>query len=291
MKASLEPILVLSATLALTACSSGDGIGEGMAGDGAGGVDVVAERTDAPVCMQGGPFVVDGSIPVPSAEISDADRVQGLRWHSYDGCERVVIDLATEDGEAAEGTGEVRGDVLRELGVVRLSLRDVEWVEATATDTTFTGRLTGAAYSVWSPHGRWVYVDVHLAGPAEARVTALDQPARVVLDLRPGGPPVPEPAPRARQVVVLEPRPGPASYPLTVSGYARTFESNVVVRLEQSGEDVHEDFTTATAWADAWGHYSFTIEEGPVGPLVLHVGDYSARDGVWEGVAIDLVMR
>jgi hypothetical protein len=91
--------------------------------------------------------------------------------------------------------------------------------------------------------------------------------------------------------VVLQPRPGTASYPLTVTGYARTFEANVVVRLERDGDDVYDDFTTATAWTDAWGHYSFTIPDGPTGPVVLHVGEYSARDGTWDGVAVELDMR
>jgi hypothetical protein len=98
------------------------------------------------------------------------------------------------------------------------------------------------------------------------------------------------PAPRGDRVVVLEPRPGAASYPLAVTGYARTFEANVVVRLEQDGQEVYDDFTTATAWADAWGYFSFTIDQGPSGPVVLHVGEHSARDGTWEGVAIELEM-
>jgi hypothetical protein len=52
-----------------------------------------------------------------------------------------------------------------------------------------------------------------------------------------------------------------------------------------------QDFTTATAWVDAWGHYSLVIPEGPTGPVVLHVGEHSARDGTWEGVAIRLQLR
>jgi hypothetical protein len=90
---------------------------------------------------------------------------------------------------------------------------------------------------------------------------------------------------------VLEPRPGAASYPLTITGYARTFEANVVARLEEDGEDVHVAFTTATAWADAWGHFSLTIHAGPTGPIRLHVGEYSAKDGTWEGAVVELRVR
>jgi hypothetical protein len=136
-----------------------------------------------------------------------------------------------------------------------------------------------------------VYVDVHLADAAEAHVSLLREPARVVVDLRPGGGALPPPPARDARVVVLEPRGGPASYPLTVTGYSRTFEANVVARLEQGGEEVFETFTTATAWVDAWGHYSLSIPRGPAGPVTLHVGEYSARDGSWEGVAVELEMR
>ncbi len=255
---------------------------------------VVVDEEDpagVPVCLLGEPFVASGEIQVRDAQPADAFRTGELRWQDYEGCERFVVDLVDEDGEPAERAGEVTAEVLRELAVVRLQLRDVELGDFDHTDATFDGPLARAAFVVSSPDGRWVWVDVHLGEPAEAFVTTLDEPARVILDLRPGGPAVPGPAPRENQVLVLEPRPGPASYPLTVTGYARTFEANVVVRLEQAGQDVFDDFTTATAWADAWGHYSFTIEEGPSGPVVLHVGEYSAKDGTWQGVAVELEMR
>lgn len=263
-----------------------DGAPDSPGSPGNGGAD-----GDRPVCLRGEPFVADGRVTLDPAAAGDADRVQALRWEPHDGCERFVIDLTREDGAAASSAGSVEADVLRGLGVVRVSLRDVEWVEPDATEATFDGDLARAAYSVWSPDGRWTYVDLHLAGEAEAFVTLLDDPARVVVDLRPGGGPVPAPPASARHVVVLRPRAGTASYPLTITGYARTFESNVVARLERGGEDVRETFTTATAWADAWGHYSLTIEDGPTGPVRLHVGDYSARDGTWEGAVVELRMR
>jgi hypothetical protein len=243
------------------------------------------------VCLRGEQFVAEGSVAARSAGPADADRVGALRWQAYEGCERFVVDLRREDGTPADRAGEVTVEVLRHLGVVRVSLPDVDAVEAEATEIALEGPLARAAYAVRSPIGRGLYVDLHLAEAAEAHVTTLDEPARVVVDLRPGGPPVPEPAPAGDHVVVLEPRPGRASYPLRVTGYARTFESNVVVRLERNGETVHEDFTTATGWVDAWGHYSLSIPRGPAGRVVLHVGEYSAKDGTWQGVAIDLHVR
>lgn len=249
------------------------------------------ESSSRPVCLEGGSFLADGPLPLDPRSDGDAARVGELRWEGHEGCERFVIDLMGEEGSPAAAAGDVRARLLRRLGVVRIDLREVESVDPQATDARFDGPLARAAYAVWSPEGRWTYVDLHLADAAEARVLLLADPARVVVDLRPGGGGLPAPAASGQRVVVLEPRPGPASYPLTVSGYARTFEANVVARLERSGERVHEDFTTATAWVDAWGHYSITIPDGPPGPVRLHVGEHSARDGTWEGVAVDLEMN
>lgn len=267
-----------------------------LEGGGAGGpASKPAEGAEpgdgAPVCLLGGPFVADGVVEVPAGTARNAYELVELRWHRYEGCERFVIDLTRADGGGAHRAGEVTAEVLRDRGVVRVRLHDVESVDPGATEASFEGPLVRAAYSVFSPEGRGVYVDVHLGEAAEASVTVVKGPARVLVDVRPGGGRVPPLAPSRARVVVLEPRPGLASYPLTVTGYARTFEANVVVRLEQNGQDVYRDFTTATAWADAWGHYSFTVREGPSGTVILHVGEHSARGGSWEGVAIPIEVR
>lgn len=246
---------------------------------------------DVAVCLQGEPFIADGAFSLAAEGPGDAHEVSELRWVAHEGCERFVIDFAAEDDTPAASVGEVRAEVLRDLGVVRVTLRQVEWVDQEATDAMFDGELARAAYSVWSDEGQWVYVDLHLAEEAEAHVAVLEEPGRVLVDLRLGGGPIPPSAVSDKRVVVLEPRPGEQTYPLAVTGYARTFEANVVARIEQRGEEVFETFTTATAWADAWGHYSLSIEEGPSGPTELHVGEYSARDGTWEGVVVELEMQ
>jgi hypothetical protein len=290
MRRILAAMFVGTAAMTLGGCPADPEVDERVT-NGAHAVEGTAHGNAAqPVCLAGDPFVAQGPVEVRDAGPGDAHRIEALRWASYAGCERFVVDLVTGDGAPAARAGAVTAEVLRDLGVVRVALRDVEYVDPDATDATFAGPLATRAFTGWSPDGRWVFVDVHLGEAAEAHVGTLDEPARVVVDLRPGGPAVPEPAPREDRVVVLEPRPGAASYPLAVTGYARTFEANVVVRLEQDGQGVYDDFTTATAWADAWGYFSFTIDQGPSGPVVLHVGEHSARDGTWEGVAIELEM-
>lgn len=254
---------------------------------------------DQPICLQGERFTASGTVPVARGAATEPDasaaprQIAGLRWERHDGCERFVMDLAgQEGGPTAGGTvGDVRAELLRDLGVLRVSLRGVQGVHTNATDARFDGPLARSAYVVKPPDGQGTYLDLHLGEPAEAHLLVLSSPGRVVVDLRPGGGPIGSAAAMTRRVVVLKPAPGPARYPLTVTGYARTFEANVVARLERSGTDVHESFTTATAWVDAWGHFSLTIADGPHGPARLHMGEYSARDGTWEGAAIDLDLQ
>jgi hypothetical protein len=257
MRRMLAGVVMGTAAMVLGGCPADTEMDERVT-NGAHAVDG-NDHGDAaqPVCLAGDPFVAQGPVEVRDAGPGDAHRIEALRWASYAGCERLVVDLVTRDGAPAERAGAVTAEVLRDLGVVRVALRDVEYVDPDATDAAFDGPLATRAFAGWSPDGRWVFVDVHLGEAAEAHVGTLDEPARVVVDLRQGGPAVPEPAPREDRVVVLEPRPGAASYPLT---------------------------------ADAWGYFSFTIDQGPSGPVVLHVGEHSARDGTWEGVAIELEM-
>ncbi|CAN5775879.1 hypothetical protein BH23GEM9_BH23GEM9_25730 [soil metagenome] len=256
--------------------------------------------TDA-VCLEGEHFVADGTASIGgtpgasgtrdsddarTAASPDSREVTGLRWQAHDGCERFVIDIS--HGAAAAN---VTAQVLRDDGVVRITLRDIERAAQEATDASFNGQLAKGAYVVRSPDGPFVFVDLHLAAPAEAHVALLQDPARVLVDLRPGGRPLPSPPVTTQRVVVLGPRHGTASYPLKITGYSRTFESNVVARLEQNGANVTEQFTTATGWVDAWGYFTITIRTGPQGPINLHVGEYSARDGTWEGARLNLDMR
>jgi hypothetical protein len=248
-------------------------------------------RSEAPpVCLQGETFVAEGPLPVPATPAGDARRISALRWSRHPGCERLVIDLAAESGAPASRPGAVSAELLRPLGVVRLTLPGVTMVDPRATEGRFDGPLAAAAYVFFSADGL-LGADLHLGAPAEAHVSVLEAPARVVIDLRPGGAPLPRPVAAGQHIVVLEPRPGPASYPLAVSGYARQFEANVVARLEQGGREVALAFTTAAGWLDSWGAFELALEEGPAGSVVLHVGDFSARDGAWEGVAVALEMR
>ncbi|MGH9167211.1 MAG: Gmad2 immunoglobulin-like domain-containing protein [Acidimicrobiia bacterium] len=240
----------------------------------------------SPCLEEDGPFVTDGVIGVLGGEEGDAQRVAALRWAPHEGCERFVIDLVTEDGAPATASGLVQAEIIRDLGVVRLRLAEAVTGTAVA-DTAFGGRLAGRAFVVRSLEAG-LFVDLHLLAPATARSFVLSSPGRVVVDLQSGGPPLPSPAPSSGRVVVLSPRGGSATYPLDVTGYARTFEANVLVRVRQGGRVEAEGVTTAADWTETWGEFTLDLEQGPEGPAELFVGEESAQDGSEEGVVISL---
>jgi hypothetical protein len=282
MKRTLVPIPVYLALMALA-----------LASLGCNGADRPPDEPDQPraVCLEGAPFVANGDLQVDSLEGEPTSTLGGIRWEAHEGCERIVFDLSGPDNGGAGSPGRIRAEILRDLGVVRIRLEDITDVERDAADRQMDGDLARAAYVVRSPEGRWLFADIHLATAAEVHVSTLADPARVVVDFRQGGEPLPANPAYHDHVVVLQPREGLATYPLTLRGYARTFEANVVARLEQDGQTVKETFTTSTGWVDAWGYYEITIDNGPRGPMVLHVGEYSAKDGSWNGASVQIEMR
>ncbi len=172
-------------------------------------------------------------------------------------CDRFIISLATDAGAPATSVGRTRVVFLRDLGVVRVFLPDV--TDTNITDGVFELPLIDRAYVVRSADGS-LYVDAHLGAAAMARTVVTESPAQIIVELDPGGPALPPVAARSDLVVVLTPREGRADYPLIVTGYSRTFEANVVVRLIKADVVAEERVTMATDYLSAWGEFTVTLE-------------------------------
>jgi len=201
-------------------------------------------------------------------------------------CERVSLALLRGDGAPQRPASPLLGAVLRSYGIVRVVIPG-ELDAVADPDSAIGSPLVRAAYVVHARDGSW-YEDVHLAQPAIVRLVALQKPARIGIDLGPGGGAIPTPAPRARNVVVLEPRAGAVTYPLVIRGYGRTFEANVIARLSVGGKVAGQTHGTAADYATTWGEFELTIAKGPPGDVDLFVGEESAEDGTPVGVTIPL---
>ena len=284
MKLSLLALVVVS-TAFFVACNGGDGedasptpsptaTETGTPTTSPTATPTAATSTPEPaVCLQAEQFSERGTLLREAGASGESLRVADLRWAAHEGCERFVIELNRNDEGAAAGTGALEVEFLRD--------------QAAATDAEFSGQLAARAFVVRAADGA-LYVDLHLREAAQAAASLLTSPARVVIDLRPGGNELPPPAAIEGLTVLLEPRSGSSSYPLRIAGYARHFEANVVVRMVRDGTTLLQRQTNSTDWTEAWGAYELTLDDGPSGAVTLEVGDYSARDGTWEGVGVEL---
>lgn len=271
--------LALAAALLVGACGGPDRSGSSSTATG----------DDAPraVAPAAGDFAERGPLPtVGDPQGGDATQIASLLVAPVEGDERLVIGFARADGLPADRVGPVRAEFLRDHGIVRLTM-PLQVVAAAITDNHFATFLTDRAFVVRPLAGDSLRVDLHLRSPALVRVRALERPALVLVELKPGGPALTRTAPVAERVVLVTPAPGPARYPLEIEGYARTFEANVVAELRGRGAPVRTR-TTAADYLAAWGEFRMRFERGPAGPVELFVGERSAADGSEQGVKIDL---
>lgn len=267
-------VAVLVAAIAAAGCASSPGS---------------EEHGQRPAAVADTAYLAHGTIATFGDTAGEARSLAAIVFANAGGGQRVVLTFADAEGLPANTVGPGRVEIRRDLGVVRVWLP--KEVDAGAmTETFWAGEIASDAFLVRSIDGG-CFVDVHLRVPAVARVWETALPAALVLDLRPGGDPVPERATRNTQVVLLTPRGGEATYPLVIGGYARTFEANVVLRLMQHGKSVRDTFTTASDYVYMWGEFRLVLPTGPAGALELQAGQGNMETAAWEGVGVPIELR
>jgi hypothetical protein len=174
-----------------------------------------------------------------------------------------------------------------QVPIIRMALATERTV---ITDQLVETPMVERLYVVNSVNGG-MFIDIHLASPAQARVTVESSPARVVLDLQPGIVDYPTSVATSDFMVVVTPVDGSTeSSPVSIEGYGRTFESNVLLIATTGDEVVAEDFTTAADSESTWGEF-FSEMTLPPGDISLFVGDENQEEGGLEGVTITLTVR
>lgn len=250
-----------------------------------------APPTAAAPCIAGDmPFGDQGLIAAFGDETGgDASSIAGFRWSLEDPCERFVIDLATAGGSPAATLGRTTVEVRPGAGYIRITLPE-EVRSTSIADTVVDTDLVAHAFVVKRTDER-LHVDLHLDAPNGVRVRsfAAGSPARIVVDLVAAATDMPiEPPDRAAGVVLLAPGPGPAEYPLRVSGYARVPTGTVLVVLGPETQDAVAQTTTAAGSGEAWGEFSLTFSGGPSGTVELFAGSENASSGTLNGLRITL---
>ena len=238
-------------------------------------------------CPGEGAFKEGGRVAQIPQPGSDATTLGQISWDASENCEVFTFTFETAEGAPATTPPSVRVGHLDTFQILRIYL-DVD--ATTITDQLVETELVERLFVVRALDGG-MFVDLHLAAPAQARVKLNRSPASLTLYLEPGKISFNGTATVGDLVVVTSPPSGTEEdSPVTVRGYSRTFEANVLFIATAGDEIVAETFTTAADWAETWGEFRVSMVLEP-GEISLFVGEESPRDGTLEGVTISLVVR
>jgi len=218
---------------------------------------------------------------------SDTNSLGLISWQVDEGCERFEVDFETTEGAPATTPPPVVVEFLTSRQILRV-WADVE--TTVVTDQLVETPLVDRLFVVRALDGG-MFIDFHLAAPAQARVAISNSPARLSLELQAGPEPFTTRALVSDRVVVVAPGDGlETSSIVEIGGYARTFEGNVLVIATAAGEVAAETNVTAADWVGTWGEFRASIQL-PLGEASLFVGEESPDDGRLTGINLSLTVR
>ncbi len=238
-------------------------------------------------CPEDLDFIQSGRVARIDQPASDTNILGLISWQADEGCERFGLDFETTEGAPATTPPSVMVEYLPSLQVLRIHL-DVDRTVLTdqLVETAFVDRL----YVVRALDGG-MFVDLHLASPTQARAEVSNSPARLMVEFQPGDESFEGFAATSDfAVVVVPPEGSEVGGTVDISGYTRTFESNVLIIATSGDQLVAETFTTAADSEVTWGEFEASIEL-TVGDASIFVGEEDVVDGGLVGVTINVVVR
>ncbi|MGH9891869.1 MAG: Gmad2 immunoglobulin-like domain-containing protein [bacterium] len=237
-----------------------------------------------PAGCPGTPLVNDGEVAKASQPSSDADQIDAITVETVNQCERILVDFVTAEGAPATEPPTFTAEFLSAVGVLRIAL-DVELT--TVTDQQVQSGLIERLYVVRQEDCS-LFIDIHLAAAAEARVSVDSSTGQLLVELQPTGGAYDATPTVAVNIVLIAPVPGSVGVPVTLNGYSRNFEANTIGRISQGSTVLAEDFTHAADWVETWGEFTLTLEPTGSGDAELFAGEQSAQDGSDRGVVIQI---
>ena len=236
-----------------------------------------------------GEFTSGGVLPPLGSAQGDGVHIAGVSHFHTGNCERLEVSLIASDGSPSSALPPAEVELMADAGLLRMSF-DPAVQTPSITDASFSGGLFNSVYVVRGLNGR-LFVDVHLSRSVEAAAEA--GPSRLTVILRGAdGYPSSRPSASSSMVVTSPAWRGNVSYPITVTGYARNFEANVIGFTTGPDGTAGPTYHTSSAdYIQTWGEFRLLIEEGPAGPVTLSAGDYDAESGDFHGVLLPLTAR
>lgn len=245
---------------------------------------------DVDPCMSGDlAFDSDGLIAALGESVSDATRIDQIRWDDHATCERLTVSFTTDRGAPAATLGVTGVTVLAFAGLVRITLPD-EIVNSAVADMVMDGDVAGRAYVVSDVAGK-LLIDIHGSPeiPVAARAFTTSSPATLVIDLiKDSGATPPAGVATSDSAVVVAPSTGPALYPFTIEAYSAPATRSARIQLEREDIVSVDQTVSLPARPDTWQLVTVRIDDGPSGTTTLFVGQVDANDRPLDGAIATL---
>lgn len=238
-------------------------------------------------CAENGEFVERGEVADIDQSPSDATTIGAISWDVTEACEVFGFAFVTSEGAPATTPPGARVAYPEGARILRIAL-DVD--QTVIADQLVETALVHRLYVVRALDGA-MFIDLHLASPAQARVVVSSSPARLTLHLQPGIVEHPAAPATSDAVVVASPLDGAeVETAVEVNGYVRGDEADVLV-IATAGDEVVAKTSAAVAEPlDTWGEFRAALEL-PAGDVSVFVGEEGPAGGGLEGVAIRLSIR
>ena len=283
-------IVIFGLALVMSACSPG-------AQEPASTTTAAAPTTStrAPsneICIAGDlPFGDAGLIAALGEDTGDAASLADIRWEHSTTCERVTMNFGAASGAPAATVGPAGVSIIPYAGIVRILLPPEVNLSAMA-DSLLEGDLIRSVHVFGN--GDQLAVDIHAVEdiPIIARAFTTASPASIVVDVaRAPTDAVPVGVTATPMVVVINPTPGPGTYPIDVDGYAAPGATSVHVQLLKDDTLILDRAISLRGDTDAWQSFAAAIDDGPIGSVVVFVGSVDAEGQPDQGALVSVTVE
>lgn len=255
----------------------------------------VVTTTRAPsseICLAGDlPFGDNGLVAALGEDAGDASSLSEIRWGPSATCERLTVSFGAGSGAPATRLGPTGVSVIPYAGIVRIGLPPEIAVSAVA-DTLLEGNLVRAVYVFRAEES--IAIDIHAVDgvPIAARAFTTTSPASLIIDItRASTEAIPVGVTTADTAVVISPTPGLGQYPIVVEGYVAPGLPSLRLQLLDDGEPVTDRSVALDGLTDTWQFFTSTVDDGPIGALVVFVGTVDEGDQPGTGALVSVTME
>jgi hypothetical protein len=204
-------------------------------------------------------MLADGGLLSFDRPTADGTRIAGITWQTAGACHVFTLSFATADGAPATSPPTVDASLLRNAGVLR--------IETEATASVVVDQLVGEGMveRLFVPvdEAGFRLVDLVLSGPAVARARILTSPARLEVEIQPGGSEAAGRPLMSPSVVIVEPGSAAVAEPIIdLAGYSIGEVESLGVDVLMGEETVSETTLELEPSPGLWTAFHLTIPVG-----------------------------